>query len=272
MVASDRIRKVEAIVISHTDYGETDRILSLFTRELGKIRAIAKGIRKEHSRKAGHLEPFTCSILMLARGTSFWIISQADTVNAFDAIRQDLTKTALAAYCLELVERFTTENEVHLALYRLLKDTLARLTRQEPSFNAIRFFELRFLELVGFRPEFFYCVQCGVEIKPEDQFLSLLQGGVLCPRCGNKVDSSQPIATTTLKYFRHFQRSEYDEIRQIEISTDTQQKMENLMQRYIAFLAERKLNTPAFYREIHPAFNTQKNDNVAGDRINQVDE
>ena len=186
MAGSDRIRKVEAIVISHTNFGEADRILTLFTRELGKIKSIAKGVRKEHSRKAGHLEPFTRSVLMLGRGTNFWVISQAETVDAYDPIRADLARTAMAAYCMELVDRFTTENEIHSTLYRLVKDTLARLSTQDPPFNIIRYFEMRFLELVGFRPELFHCVQCGAEIKPEDQFFSIPQGGVICPRCGQQ--------------------------------------------------------------------------------------
>ena len=160
MAGSERIRKVEAIVISHADYGETDRILNLFSRELGKIHAIAKGVRREHSRKAGHLEPFTCVTLMLARGTGMWIVSQAETVAGFTEIKSDLKHTALAAYCLELVDRFTTEDEVHPHLYRLLRDTLTRLSSQDQPINVIRFFEMRFLEMVGFRPELFYCVQC----------------------------------------------------------------------------------------------------------------
>ena len=124
MAAQEHIRKVEAIVISHTDYGEADRILNLYTREMGKVRAIAKGVRKEHSRKAGHVEPFTCTTLMLAKGASFWIVSQAETVNAFNPIRENLTKTAQAAYVIELLERFSSEDEVHLTLYRLIKETL----------------------------------------------------------------------------------------------------------------------------------------------------
>ena len=262
MAGSERIRKVEAIVISHADYGETDRILNLFSRELGKIHAIAKGVRREHSRKAGHLEPFTCVTLMLARGTGMWIVSQAETVAGFTEIKSDLKHTALAAYCLELVDRFTTEDEVHPHLYRLLRDTLTRLSSQDPPFNVIRFFEMRFLEMVGFRPELFYCVQCRAEIQPEDQFFSIAQGGVLCPKCGLRVDSSESIQVLTLKYLRHFQRSDYGQVRHLEIATVTQQKMEKLMQRYIAYLAEKRLNTPAFYRAIQSS-PTNGSDSIA---------
>lgn len=267
MAVNERIRKVEAIVISHTDYGETDRILNLFSRELGKVHAIAKGVRKEHSRKAGHLEPFTCVTLMLARGTGMWIISQAETVAGFNQIKMDLERTALAAYCLELVDRFTTEEELHPQLYRLLKETLTRLSSSDPSFNVTRYFEMRFLEMVGFRPELFHCVQCRVEIQAEDQFISIAQGGVLCPKCGLRVDISLPVQLTTLKYLRHFQRSDYGQVRHLEIPPTTRWKMENLMQRYIAYLAEKKLNTPGFYRAIRSSDTNGTNATDHNDKI-----
>lgn len=267
MAGSERIRKVEAIVISHAEYGETDRILNLFSRELGKVHAIAKGVRKEHSRKAGHLEPFTCVTLMLAKGASLWIVSQAETVAAFTEIKTDLECTALAAYCLELVDRFTTEEELHPQLYRLLKETLTRLSSSDPSFNVTLYFEMRFLEMVGFRPEFFHCVQCRAEIQPEDQFFSIAQGGALCPKCGLRVDSSESIQVLTLKYLRHFQRSDYEQIRHLKIPTAAQQKIEKLMQRNIAYLAEKKLNAPAFYRAIQSSPKNGSDSIVHDDRI-----
>ena len=263
----ERIRRVEAIVIRHAEYGEADRILTLFTKEMGKVHALARGVRKEHSRKAGHLEPITCSTLMLAKGATFWIISQAETVDAFAAIKSDLNLTALAAYCLELVERFTADDEVNGKLYQLLKATLTRLSAQDPPFNVLRHFELRFLDLVGFRPELFHCVQCGSEIKPEDQFISFHQGGVLCPKCAAQADSTQPIRMLTLKYLRHFQRSEYARIRHIEIPPHTRVMMERLMQRYITYLAERKLNTPEFYRAIQTPLSAKLEMAAGNDKI-----
>ena len=250
MTVQERIRKVEAIVISHSDYGEADRILNLFTREMGKARAIAKGVRKEHSRKAGHVEPFTCTTLMLAKGTSFWIVSQAETVDAYLPIRENLTKTAQAAYVIELLERFTSEDEVHLSLYCLVKETLERIASQTDAFQALRYFEMRFLEMVGYRPELFQCVQCRTEIQAEDQFFSILQGGVMCPRCGSIADTTRPVSMLVLKYLRHFQRSDFKDIQQLNVPPLVRQEMEKLMQSYLTVLAERKLNTPAFLREI----------------------
>jgi len=228
--ASERIRKVEAIVISHADYGEADRFLVLFTREMGKVRALAKGVRKPHSRKAGHLEPFTCSTLMLARGASFWIVSQAESVNAFLPIHADLTRTVQAAYVLELAERFSSEDQENPQLYRLVRETLERIASEADAFYAIRFFEMRFLEMVGYRPELFHCVQCREEIQAVDQYFSALQGGVLCPKCGPLVPAAEAIDMHTLKYLRHFQRSSYAESQRAVLSPSLRTNLEKFMQ------------------------------------------
>jgi len=152
-------------------------------------------------------------------------------------------------------------------LYRLLKETLTRLSSSDPSFNVTRYFEMRFLEMVGFRPELFNCVQCRVEIQPEDQFFSITQGGVLCPKCGLRADTSVPVQLLTLKYLRHFQRSGYEQMQHLEIPSATRRKMENLMQRYITYLAEKKLNTPGFYRAIQTSAKNETNPTDRNDKI-----
>ena len=80
MPREPRSIRVEAVVLRHTELGEVDRIITLFSRQRGKLRAVAKGIRRPRSRKAGHLEPFTWVSLQLARGRDLWIVTQAETV------------------------------------------------------------------------------------------------------------------------------------------------------------------------------------------------
>jgi hypothetical protein len=119
--------RAEALVLRHSDWGEADRLLTLFTRELGKVRAIAKGVRKIRSRKAGHLEPFTRVSLQLARGRDLLIVTQAETVDAYLPLGESLVLTGYASYVIELLDRFTYEEGENRALYSLLTDTLARL-------------------------------------------------------------------------------------------------------------------------------------------------
>ena len=160
--------RVEAVVLRHSDWGEADRLLWLFTRELGKVRAIAKGARKLRSRKAGHLEPFTRVNLQLARGRDLLIVTQAETVDGFASINEDLLQVGYASYIVELLDRFTYEEGENRALYKLLADTLERLSQGHETSLLLRFYEIRLLDLLGYRPQLFYCAKCEQEIRPVD--------------------------------------------------------------------------------------------------------
>jgi DNA repair protein RecO (recombination protein O) len=243
--------RVEAVVLRHSDYGEADRLLTLYTRQLGKTRAVAKGARKIASRKAGHIEPFTYAKLQLAKGRDMPIVTQADTIDSYQPLREDLILTSHASYVLELLDRFTYEDQTESpAVFRLLTDTLSRLAAQVDPWLVIRYYEMRLLDHLGFRPQLFECANCRREIRPEDQFFSFPAGGVICPRCGQGLRHLHRISVEALKYLRHFQRSTYAEAARAHPGLDVQQEVETLMQDYFTYLLERELNTPGFMKKI----------------------
>jgi DNA repair protein RecO (recombination protein O) len=250
MKPSERLRTVEAVIISHKDYGEADRFVSFFSLEAGKIRGIAKGVRKMRSRKAAYLEPFMHSKLVLARGKTFWIITQADAIHQNLAIRESLSKTAGAAYVMELADRFFIEEEPSVPVFRLLVNTLKQINDREEEFNPLRFYELRLLEQAGFRPELTNCVGCGKEITAQDQYFSAVQGGVLCPDCGALHNNPRGVSVDTLRYLRHFQRSAFADIAAIKVPESLQNEMAALMQHYVSSIIERRLKSPEFMRQV----------------------
>lgn len=246
----ERSLKVEAVVLRHGDWGEADRLLSLFTRQQGKLRAVAKGARKVRSRKAGHLEPFTRVSLLLARGRDFWIVTQAETVDAYLPLRENLLRTSYAGYVVELLDRFTYEEGENHSLYTLLVDTLARLSGGEDVFLTLRYFEIRLLDHLGFRPQLQQCVQGGETIRAEDQFFSARGGGVLCPLHGSLAPEARRVSVEALRFMRHFQRSSFGDAQRAQVPEAVQQEMEGLIQYYLTYLLERGLNTPRFIRAI----------------------
>lgn len=243
--------RVDAVVLRHSDYGEADRLLTVFTRQMGKLRVIAKGARKIASRKAGHIEPFTHVRLQLAKGKDMFLVTQADTVDAYLPLRDDLTLTGQAAYVLELLDRFSYEEQTESpSTFKLLTETLARLAAQADVWVVIRYYEMRLLDHVGFRPQLFECANCGRAIQPEDQYFSFTAGGVICPRCGQGLPNLRAISVETLKYLRHFQRSSYAEALRARPGLEVQKEAESLMQGYFTYLLERELNTPGFLKKI----------------------
>jgi len=250
MTMKERSLRVEGVVIKHQNWGETDRLLTIFTRELGKIRSVAKGVRKPRSRKAGHLEPFTRTSLLLARGRDLFILTQAEAVDTYNDIKDDLVKLSYASYVVELLTSFTYEGEENRDLYRLITNTLSRLDKGDEISVLIHYYEIRLLDYVGYRPQLKNCIHCHNEILPEDQFFSAVLGGVLCPNCGRFDPKAPSVSTDTLRYLRHFQRSSYQDAVRAKIKSDVNVEIEKLIYYYLTHVLERGLKTPSFLKRM----------------------
>jgi len=201
--AESRSYRAQGVVLRHVEVGEADRILTIYTLEYGKVQAIAKGIRKLRSRKAGHLEPFSRVELMLAKGRSLEVISQAEAQCTYDNLRADLRLIAYGAYVIELLDRFTYEEGENRPLYNLLVDTLTRLDGGSPAQTAVHYYEVHLMDLLGFKPQLQLCAACGEKIQPENQYFSAKLGGVLCPRSFSADPSAWKVSLEALKYLRH---------------------------------------------------------------------
>jgi DNA repair protein RecO (recombination protein O) len=245
-----RTYRTQAIVLGHFEYGEADRIVKLYSLEKGKFSAIAKGVRKISSRKAGHLEPFTHVNLFLAKGRDLDIITQAEAINLMMGLREDLQRMAQASYVVEVLDRFTYEEGPNPGLFRLLTQTLSRMETHPKIETVIRYYEIRLLDLLGFRPQLFECIDCAETILAQDQFFSPLAGGVACPKCGRARTEAWPIDKDVLRYLRHFQRSDWKVVTAIVIPEKIHSGMAALIEAYFTYLLERRLNTPEFLRKI----------------------
>lgn len=243
-------QRVEAVILKHNDWGEADRLLWLFTRQMGKVLVIAKGVRKPRSRKSGHLEPFTQVTLLLAWGRDLHIITQAEAIDTHTGLREDLLRMGYASYIVELLDRFTYEEGENRPLYRLLIDSLSRLELEAEPTRVVRYYEVRLLDLIGFRPQLLNCSECNKEIKPENQYFSAVKGGVLCPQCGKQMSGASPISLGALKILRHFQRSNYAEAKRAQLAPNINLELENLMAHYLTYHLERGLNSPVFLRRV----------------------
>ena len=245
-----RSYRAQGVVLRHVEVGEADRILSFYTLEYGKLSAIAKGIRKMRSRKAGHLEPFSRVELMLAKGRNLDVISQAEAQSTYENLRADLKLIAYAAYVVELLDRFTYEEGENRPLYNLLVNTLSRLDEGSPAQTVVHFYEVQLMDLLGFKPQLQVCVACGEKIEPEDQFFSAKLGGVLCPRSLSADPGAWKIGLGALKYWRHLQRSSWSNVKNLVIPHEIELELASLLERYLTYLLEYGLRTPGFLKAV----------------------
>jgi DNA repair protein RecO (recombination protein O) len=250
MPSRERLYRTEAVVLRRGDLGEADRILTVYSPEHGKLRLVAKGVRKVRSRKAGHLEPFTRVELQIARGHDLDVITQAEAADLHTGLHRDLERFGYAAYVVELMDRFTVQEGESRALYRLLVDTLDRLAEPSEPAAVVAYYQLRLLDLLGYRPELFRCLGCGAEVRPVDHYFSAVAGGVLCPECGPRRHEARSLSLPVLKVLRHFQRSTFDQALQPRVRFEILDEVGLVLEGYVSYLLERRLQAPAFVRQV----------------------
>ncbi|MCY3863864.1 MAG: DNA repair protein RecO [Chloroflexi bacterium] len=246
--------RTQAIILSRRDFGEADRLLTLFTPGRGKIRAIAKGARKPSAKLSGHVELFARSDCLIHRGRNLDILTQAELIEPYLGLREDLARGAYANYVAELLDRFTAdEEEAGGALFTLLHQTLERIAQAADPRLAARYFELQLLDLVGFRPELSECVISRAALLPESQYFSDEEGGVVSRAAASQVASRLvEIDMVTLKLLRHLQRSAeaWERVSSLRVTAGQHQRAERIMLGYIAHLLERKLESVDFIRRL----------------------
>ena len=237
-------------MIRHRRFGDSDRIVTLLTPARGKIDAIAKGALRPRSRLAGHLEPLTHAEVLLAHGRNLDIITQAQTLEGFATIRDDLDRLSLALYLLELADRFTVEHAEADAVYRLLLVALLRLARGDGEQLVARSFELGLLDATGFRPEWRDCAACGEPVSPDALAWSPLAGGVICMACRGSHPEAGPIDESVLKVLRYIQQEPYEEAARVRLTPELASGLERVMHELMRAMAERDLGSARFLSEV----------------------
>jgi len=241
-----RTYKTEAVILRHADLGEADRLLTLYTPDHGKIRAVARGVRRMKSRLGGHIEPLMHCSLMLSRGRNLETISQSQVIEGFASIRGDLDLTARAMYLAELTDVFTSEHIENYPVYKLLLDALHHLSRTSRDNLLFRYFEMRLLEYMGYRPQLRKCLGCRRPVEPVENFFSASGGGVLCPNCAHMEPVVRSVSVNALKVMRLLQQGEYAKASQLRLAANLSIELERILQGYIRYLLERELRSTTF--------------------------
>ena len=243
-----RTYRTEGVVIRQMPLGEADRILTLCSPDLGKVRAVAKGVRRSKSRLGGHLELLNRASVSVAVGRNLDTISEAYAITTFGGIRRDLTRVSRGLYVAELIDCFSFEGNGNHAMYSLLLDTLHRLERGASLDMLTCWFEMRLLECSGYMPELVHCVECRLRLEPDDHLFACESGGALCPNCRITSEGALlPLPLNTMKTLRFVQReASFDNLERLSLTPSILNDMERLMRTYIRHIVEREVRSADF--------------------------
>lgn len=249
----ERLYRSEAIVIGRMDYGEADRILTVYTPQRGKFRVIVKGVRKPLSRLGPHLEYFTRCRLMLARGRELDTVTGAETIDHHLGLRSDLDAFGHASHLVEILNRLTEDRQEHEAVYDLLAESLRLLADGIDPFAIARHYELALLTLLGFKPELYRCVVCDAELLAVPNGFSSRLGGALCPGCRASDASSRLLSVNAQKFLRTLDRVGLGQASRLPVGDGLRDELEGALGDYLRHLAERDLTSLKVWRSLRGA-------------------
>lgn len=219
MAGRPRVYRCEGVILRRRNLGEADTIFTVYSPSEGKFDAIAKGVRKARSRMRGHLEPLSRSRLLLAKGRTLDVFTQAETIEPYRRVREDLARAAAAIYCAELVDRFTEASAPHPEVYGLLLETLDALELGGPGWLA-RWFELQLLAMLGFEVQVLACARCGGRLPEQETLFVAAAGGLVCPACRPAAGSGRLLSVAAVKVLRFAARATAAEFGRIRLSRD----------------------------------------------------
>lgn len=242
-MAIPRTYRAEAIVLKGLDLGEADRVVTLYSRHFGKVRAVAKGARRPTSRLAGHVEPLSHATFQLAKGRELDVITQAETRAAYRALREDLLSTAAGWYVAELIDRFTVDRQPSTPTFELLAIALRHLDAGHSPGLVCRWFDLHLLDRAGFRPELARCAHCGRTLEETEQLFSPAAGGVVCVSCRALAEGRVGVLTVrALKALRYLLRSEFAEAARLRIDAALAGELERHLRGFLEQVLDRDVN------------------------------
>ncbi|MDH7601157.1 MAG: DNA repair protein RecO [Armatimonadota bacterium] len=237
------------IVIRRIDLGEKDRILTIYTKDYGKLSAVAKGCRRPGSKLAGPSEPFVYSKMMFACGRDLDILTQADVRESFPNIRSCITTTAHAIYLLELIDKFSEDRQPNAELFDILLSGLYMLEGgTDPELTA-RYFELQLLRTLGYEPHFEACLRCGNLPRSGLVVFSPSLGGVQCQLCGALPSDGMLVPVALISYVKALKTAEPNRIRELQFPAGARRDLARVLKWHIRYRLDSDLKSTAFLRE-----------------------
>ena len=244
--------KTEGIVLKSTEFKEADKIVTIYTKDYGKITAIAKGVRKIKSKFGSSLEILTHSVFLFYKGRNIDIVSQTEILESFFSSSKDVTKFAFAVNSVEVVNKLTEEREINIGLFNLLKEVLHYLRKTvDPKLLNLSF-KWQTMSILGYRPSLNHCCRCNKSIEDQkEMYFNIKEGGLLCNNC---VAEDKERCIKVSLYFNKLVRkiliTPLSTISNATIPDKKMKELEKITDLYISYHSEKSFKTEKFLKTL----------------------
>jgi len=239
--------KTTGIIIGKRDFMEADKLLVVFTSDLGKIQIKAKGLRRTLAKMAGHLEMFNFVELELIKGKTFYIVIGAQIIDGFSTIKESYEKIGIYYYLCEVLDKILEEKVRHKNTFDFLLDILEELKKEDADTLLITiFFELNVLSYLGFKPEFLVCVGCRDDISGHKFYFSEEKGGIICETCSGDDFYSNKISQNAIKLMRLIVEKDFGFIKKIKMERSTPEEVKRINSFFLEHVLGRELKSKQF--------------------------
>jgi DNA repair protein RecO (recombination protein O) len=245
-----------AIVIRSLNYGESDKIVTFFTRDFGKLKGIAKGARRSKKRFQNALSLFShlCLIFFDKEGLGLARAESCDILHSFPRIKGDLKKILYGSYYLELANEMAGEREINREAFELLLSFLSNLEETVPQEEQLRLFEIRMLSLFGYRPNMGRCDLCKRDWEDLKEipavFFSPERGTLICERCSKMRNNLIPLSLGTARLIEKTSEMELSKIERMRFTSQALSESREILPKFIHFQLGKELKSLKALRDI----------------------
>ena len=244
--------KPPAIILRSIPYGEADKIVTLYTRDCGKIKGFAKGAKRSRKRFGNSLE--ICSYINASffekENADLVRLNHCDLIRSFAGLREDIHKLAWASYFIELVNEMTAERIKNIALFNLLIFSLEAIDLGALKEEIQRIFEVRLLSRLGYQPRLDHCPKCQRGLAGDQFFFSVRGGGILCPVCAAHLPGLVPLSLGTIKTLLLAQTIPLEKVGRISFSSQSLRESQVILSLFLQQYLRKELKSKKFLEEI----------------------
>ncbi|MCO7175691.1 DNA repair protein RecO [Sporolactobacillus kofuensis] len=240
--------KTEGFIIRTTDYGESNKIVTLYTKEFGKIGLMARGAKKPKNPLSAVSHVLFYGLCLFSKGRGLGTLYQAETLNAFRTVREDIEKMGYAALVLELTDRLTEERQPSESIYHLLQAILLLMDKGKDPAVLAALFAIKMMPQAGVAPELTHCVHCGQ--KRDNYAFSIMNGGFLCQNCIHTDAYAIHLSPVVQKLLPLIQSVPMERVGRINLKAKTIGEIESIIYAYYEQNAGIKLRSRHFLEQL----------------------